>query len=354
MTAVLDAGLISFATELLEQHGAVVESHPDHILSLLPSDLSRSIGLPEEAKLGVADAPLLYGSPLLDRLIRMATHHVPLAYGSIHVPYLKKEGFEQVISNDIQLVGMQAELTGRAETIGSYVVLACHYVALSDERKEGLVHVAVNESTGAVIEGFEDEWRHFQCTYFNETQLPPQFNSSPENAVSQAIKSARAASEVRLSTFVSGMRRRLHRDVKNTREYYEALAKEMEGGLSHPNLTEQQKSDRMSKMTELPREMNAKIEDLKQKYRVTVDVTGRAALRFLVPVVSIMVRIRHGNRRRSWSLVWNPVTRRLDPPTCERCGTTFSKIYPTADKSGIQLLCRICSETKNELAGTPE
>jgi len=46
--------------------------------------------LPEEAPLGADDAPLLYGSPSLDRLIALATGEVPVAYGQIEVPYLKK------------------------------------------------------------------------------------------------------------------------------------------------------------------------------------------------------------------------------------------------------------------------
>ena len=51
-----------------------------------------------------------------------------------------------------------------------------------------------------------------------------------------------------LIEFINSMKRRLRRDVKNTKEYYEALQKEMEAGLSHPNLSESHKQDRLEKI----------------------------------------------------------------------------------------------------------
>lgn len=92
-----DPELLAFAGELIEKRGGLIESHPDRLLALLPPDLARTLELPEEVPLGSDSAPLLYGSPDLDRLIALATREVPVVYGQIEVPYLKKAGFEELV-----------------------------------------------------------------------------------------------------------------------------------------------------------------------------------------------------------------------------------------------------------------
>jgi hypothetical protein len=344
MNRTSDPELLSFAARVVERLGGLVERGSDQLLMLLPEEAARLLELPEEAVFGRDGVPLLYGSPVLDRLIRMANRDVPIVYGRLEVPYLKKGGFDQLISQDLAFTGGQhVRVVSRAETRTTYMVLFCHYVALSDERKEGLTQVAVQEGTGAVIPELEERWSEFQPHFFEPGKVPPHFPVNPERAVSSAMKRARTITEAGLSGYFQSMRRRLHRDMKNTREYYETLKAEMEAGLRHPNLTEGQRRDRMAKIEELPGEMDRKIEDLCQKYKIKVSLRGCAALRFLVTVVQIMVEIRYRGLRRSSSFTWNPITRQLDPLTCECCHETIRTVYPGLANAQIGLFCASCS-----------
>lgn len=343
MSDVADPELLSFAAEVLEVHGGVVDRQPDRVLALLPKDLARMLELPEETPLGEEGTPLIYGSPLLDRLIGLATREIPVAYGHIQVPYLKKAGFEQLIGQDIVFTDGQVRVGTRAEARTTYMVLVCHYMALSDERKEGLIQLGVHEASGAVINDLETLWPQFNPEFFPAGKVPPHFPVHLEQAVSSALRSARAETEGELADFFSSMQRRLHRDVKNTREYYDALRKEMEESLSHPNLTDTQKQERIKKIEELPREMDRKIRDLEQKYQVQVNVSARAALRFLVDIAQIMLELRYRKLHRSVRVIWNPLTRRLDPLVCDRCRRTTYKVHPAAKGSEIELLCPSCS-----------
>jgi hypothetical protein len=342
MTAYQDSALLSFTAEVLERHGGLVERGEDYLLSVLPDGLSAALMLPEESRIGDEHTPLLYGSPLLDRVIGLATTTVPVVYGKIHVPYLKKDGFGQVLEQYPPVLGAKVTLSRRAETLASYMVLVCHYVALSDERKEGLVQVAASEETTAVIPGFEEQRRRFEFSVLQDPGTGTQFAERTENILSRVMKRASAMVEEDLSEFVSGMQRRLERDVRNTQEYYEALALEMEAGLSHPNLTPAQYTEREEKIAGLPAEMNAKVQDLLQKYSVKVSVTGTAALRLLVPVVLVTTQVEYRKQRRPVSFVWNPVTRTLDPRVCEVCGKTISQARPMEHKSGLKLVCPAC------------
>ncbi len=158
------------------------------------------------------------------------------------------------------------------------------------------------------------------------------------------LRKARGLAEEKLIDFIKSMRRRLRRDVKNTREYYEALRKEMEASFSHHNLSEAQRDERIAKIEDLPREMARKIEDLQQKYKIQVRLRGCAALRFLVNVVHIMVEIRFRKQTRTIPLIWNPISRRLDPLVCERCCETTRSVHPREEDSRIRLLCPSCNQ----------
>jgi hypothetical protein len=164
-----------------------------------------------------------------------------------------------------------------------------------------------------------------------------------EQALSCALESARARTETELSDFFSSMRRRLRRDAGNTREYYEALKKEMEDSLGRPHLTDAQRQERMAKIRELPQEMASKIADLENKYQVQVTLTGCAALRFILPVVQIMIGINYRKLQRTTRATWNPITRRLDPLVCERCQGTIRTLSLREKDSQIFLLCASCS-----------
>jgi hypothetical protein len=347
MMVALDPNLVAFAAAVVERRGGTTEAQGDQVFSLLPEELSHALNLPEQVMLGSEEAPMLYGSPVLDRMIQVVTDDVPILYGKIEIGYLKKEGFDQLISQDFHLVGAQIKATARAETLNPYMTLECHYVALSDERKEGLIQVTVNEQNGAVVTGMENLWHLHPVHFVPEGKVPLQFVASPQRAVSQALRSAMTLAKAELAEFVTGMRRRLHRDAKNIREYYEALEKEMQASLAHPNLTEVQQNDRRSKIADLPRETDAKIQDLKKKYRVMVRVVARAAVRLLVPVVQVMTQVRCGKRVRSVSLVWNPLSRHFDPFPCEACGDGTRRIHAVESKSAIELRCPTCADRKH-------
>lgn len=344
-----DPELVSFASAFLEERGALVEPRPEGgVAVLLPSALAKILSLPEEARLGSDDAPLLYGSPLLDRLIGLATEEVPIVYGQIEVPYLKKAGFDKLIGQDIRFADGQVRVGPRAEARTTYMVLVCHYLALSDERKEGLVYVGVHEGTGAIIENLEELWKESRPGFFPPGKIPPHFPVHLEKPFAAAMDAARAKTEALLSDFLSSMERRLRRDTDNTREYYEALSREMEESLSHPNLTEAQRKEREAKIGELPSEMERKVEDIEQKYQVEVSVTARAALRFLVDVAQITLELKYRKFKRLVRVIWNPLTRSLDPLVCDGCGRTTRTVYPVSEGSDIRLLCVSCSTKKKK------
>ena len=339
-----DPELLSFASRLLEQHGAAVEQHPDYLITLLPGDLSRSLGLAEETRIGEDGETLLYGSPLLDRLVTVATRQVPIVYGELNIPYLKQEGFDQLLAQDITFGKGKNRIVDIVAARHPYMILICRYVAMSDERKEGLLELPIHEDSGALISEMSGRWKDFQPKFFAQEYIPPQFPVHVDSSIKAALKSARSMIDKELADFYNSIKRHLHRDVRNTQEYYEALSREMEASLDKPNLSEDQRNDRKAKIQDLPAEMNRKIEDLQHKYQIHVTITGCAALRFLVPIVRLSVEFRFRKLLRELRLNYNPISRSLDPLVCEHCKLTTRTIFPCEKKSELRFYCPDCCE----------
>jgi len=341
---IMDSELVQFAARVIEQHGGVTEVHSaENAAAIVPHELARMLETPEEFTLGGDAAPLLYGSPFLDRLVQFCTKDIPLLYGHVDAPYLKKEGFDRLLGADILFADCQARLGGRAETRLSYLVLTCRYVALSDERKEGVVTVAVRETDGAVIDGFSAGLSALQPQWYPAAAVPHhQFQADMAAATASALRCAQVEAHAGLADFFASMQRRLRRDAQNTREYYAALGKEMQQSLERSGLGDAQRRERQEKLDGLSLEMGRKIQDLSNKYRVQVRLSAAAAMRLLVNVAQVTAEIRYRSLARSLPLTWNPLTRRFDPLVCERCGGTTRSAYPYGEKSGVKFNCFDC------------
>jgi hypothetical protein len=340
---ILDSDLIQLTTQFLEKNGALVDTHSDHIHALLPSDLATILKLPEEVRLGGDDHPLLYGSPILDRLVQLATASIPVTYGAVSISYIKKAGFDAAIAQDLSIVNGKIQLAVRAETRTTYMVITSRYVALSDERKEGLMRLTFHEPSGAIIDGFEDSITNFESTYYRKSNLPPQFSPRIGFSLQAALKSLQHRIALDLEPFIASMRRRLHRDVTNTREYYRSLADEMRVSLAHPNLSDPQRMERQQKIDNLPLEADRKTADLQHKYDTQIQIRACAAERYLVDVAQLIVTILYRKASRTLPVFYNPVTRRIDPLVCESCKITTRRVFLQDGKTNFVLVCPECN-----------
>lgn len=335
--------VLMFAQRFVECFGGVTEREGHALKVLLPPRLAQSLELPEETIFGEGHVPLSLGSPVLDRMVHAATASPPVVFGQITTEYLKKEGFAQILARDFSFPNSRVSLGQTANTRTTYLVLYAHYTALSDERKEGQVQVAVQEKTGAVVEGFADNWVWFQCAFFGPDNVPEHFSKDIERAVQAGLVRAKTLALQDLNDFIESMHRRLRRDVRHTREYYRALEKEMSAGLKHPTLGEAQKAERLAKIHALPEEAARKIEDLQRKYEIRLTVRPSGAIRLLVGVVQVMVTVQHRQWQRTVSLFWNPVTRALDPMVCEGCGASMRTTYGRVEGGRLALCCQDCA-----------
>ena len=145
-----------------------------------------------------------------------------------------------------------------------------------------------------------------------------------------------------LEPIYQSMQRRLKRDTRNSREYYQALSREMEESMDRRQLSPEQQADRRAKIQELPREAEQKIADLQEQYKIEVTINLAAAQRLLVDVVSLQVRVSYRKLTRDVHLTWNPLTRALEPPACEQCGSGMHIVHPVPNRNSFRMICGAC------------
>lgn len=117
----------------------------------------------------------------------------------------------------------------------------------------------------------------------------------------------------------------------------------MQNSLQAAQLSPSQREERERKIRMLPEEMERKIADLKTKYSTRINVRPCAIERYQVPVAQLLLDIHHGKRKRALSVHYNPITRRIDPLTCESCRQTARKLFLKAGKTDLKLVCVKCA-----------
>jgi hypothetical protein len=343
---------IVFAQRFLVKHGAVIEADQEGFEALLPHELSKRLGLPEYVSIkeglrteGEEQYGITYGSPLLEKMVELACDPLPLASCRLSFHYLKSQGFDRLIQDQLSFRKSLCRVTSTALVKTDYLVLACRYAARSDEQKEGLISLFFNFETGALIPRASN-------LSFNAVMEPaplpePMRAAARWERILRGI--ARESKEIiseEIREFRDSMNRRLKRDVNNLEEYYENLRKEMQLSLGRAGLSERLVQDRKEKIALIPEELAKKKEDLLKKYSIRVKITPCAGLFMRMPAVKILCEVHMGRERKPMSMIYSPLTKALDPFVCDGCGRSITSIsfcpHHHALCSRCQEKCPVC------------
>ncbi len=209
----------------------------------------------------------------------------------------------------------------------AYLALTFAYLAQSDEQTEGLVHVALNLDTQADVSGIEDFWPGLETVPAAAGTPFPWDPARAEGILAWAERRARQAVAAVMADFEGRMNRRFARDAASLEEYYAALGQEMRASLERPGLSEALKAERREKIALLPAEQARKREDLFKKYSIRAALRLCAGMLIHAPAVKLMIRLQVGKVPHRLSLVYNPITRTLDPLVCPICRESTYRLH---------------------------
>jgi hypothetical protein len=338
-----------FALRFFESRGALIEKQENGYEVLIPTETASLLNIEEHLHISAdsdkaAESQAIvfnYGSELLDGIINAACSPPPFVLCRLEFDYLKKQGFDRAISERFYFANAVGRVEKTAETQTDYFLLTCRYLAQSDEQKMGLLPLMVNFESGAFVPDMHEQLVYAQKTYLIQTKEDLRSTERFGQLMNRIKKESEKVLEQELAPFLASMTRRLRRDVANLEEYYASLKKEMEQGLERAGISEQLRKERMEKIALLPDEAIRKKHDLRKKYSVQISLEPAAGMLIRTPVVKIFYICSIGKKKKRITLMYNPVTKSIDPLRCEKCDASTVKV---AFSPSLELICLDCEK----------
>jgi hypothetical protein len=329
--------LREFVVDLLEREGAAVEPiEPEGLEVLAPEPLRKAFGWPEFARLGFGATmppgamPIGLEGDWLDRFGSLLGERGrfaerQLALGNVSAP----SDPERLLERALDLPNGIWRLCDTRQTWTRCLLLAFRYTAISDEKREGLVWLCLNEGTGAVLGG--DILMRLRTLLASETEW---HQPEPESrrVAGAAWDAARLAVKVKpivdqqvrneMASFLVSMRRRLDRDRRRIHEYHDDLRRAAQLKLAALSSATGEKAENDRKretmrIAAIEREYAAKLDDLRHNYALRVTVDWIQGLTLFAPVTRYDVRIKRRKGERVISIDWHPALRMMEPPSCD-------------------------------------
>ncbi len=337
--------LLGFAARFLESRGAVLESRNGGLEAVLPKELSEFLEVPEYFRITsgfgeeAQDAYAIhYGAKLVDKMIEAACAETPLLACDFKFDHMKSDGFDRLIKERFHFHEQSIQFQSFANVKTNYLILACRYSAQSDEQKEGMIHLAFNYETGALIPNMAEMLAPAEKIYRTEAKILR--DEIPFHKIMKQIRERSPDIIMQeILPFKESMARRFKRDAAHLEEYYRALEEEMRSNLDRQGLSDELITDRKEKIDLLPVELERKKDDLLKKYSISIRIAPSAILFITTPAVKILYNMKVRGRAKTVSFIYNPITKAVDPLVCQGCGASTTDIYCCRD---LYILCGEC------------
>jgi hypothetical protein len=319
--------LRDFVAEVMEREGAVVERiEPDALEYMAPGSLQQSLGIGEFGRIGfrgelIAGAERAgFESDWLERLERVMGDRGRVARRVLDPGVPSTSSPERVLEHGLTLHNGVYRLNRVSASWTRYLLLAFHYTALSDEKRDGIVWLAFNLSNASALDEMVESLLRFAKGKGAEDRsrsgaglsLPPMWDRVQINRVVERGLPARIRRN--LSGFLNNMQKRLERDLLRLYDYYNDMQQE---SLLKIRKQVGETAREQLRVEAISREYPFKVTDLKQKYAMRIDVEWIQTLELILPVQRFELTIKRRKGERRFHLDWNTAARKLEPPPCE-------------------------------------
>jgi hypothetical protein len=330
--------LRDFVAELLERRGAVVDRDASGLLQVMAPDALRTAwNWPELAQLGfdgvAPPGAIAIGleDDWIERLGALLGEDGRLAARLLPAPEGRTPAAEDLLGRTLDLGNAVWRPAGGDPGWTWILLLAFRIAAMSDEKRESLVWLAINCGTSAVLDAQGVAALRGALAQQQAWQVPAPDQAAAAGPVwtGDAIAArlrrplARRVDED-LAPFVAAMRRRLARDAARIHAYHDDLlrtsrsrldALRRAGGARAPDARSTAAIAREERRAEaIQRDYVAKLADLRNNYALAVDVSWVQGVAIATPVHRLRATIRRRKGERTLAIDWLPALRRVEPP----------------------------------------
>ncbi len=353
-------------SDILNHNGAIVgQSDNGYLEIIVPREVSEILSIPEYARLRFSynetcDEAIYasYDSDFFSSVAKLlrGSGRFSIARFETSIPNMEK--LSKVISEKITLNNAIFRLDKTEFKDISYLLLYFKYVALSDEKHEGILPVLINQTNlctlslkndiNELMERLKEIDSDQQSPHpTNNPLLPPLrkggvkgFEKGEQGGITVLQAAYSAATHIvqeRLKDFVKSLERRLNRDIKRVYEYYETLKNETK-------TTIERKGDGieklLNKLDAIEAEWKWKVQDLIAKYALSIHVEPVAVINIETQAPVFWINIKRRLVTRQFPFTYNPIVRQFDALPCEACFSPEEGYYICDDK--LHIVCGKC------------
>jgi hypothetical protein len=334
--------------DILSLEGALLEKSGDGGLEFVaPLRLARQLALPEHGKLVFAQQPsgpgtfyAGYDSEFFQAMADLFAAK-PRAAMATHPGFsVSGERLSAAIHHRIVFANGTFRLKATEPRPANYVLGFFKYTALSDEKREGLFALLANGLSGSVVNPGGNLPRILEELAEADPRFPP---PAPEieSSLRTACAAAPACAAAELAPYIQSADRRLNRDGKRVCEYYAALKREAERAAERKALAGEISREKIQeKLQAIEAERKWKMLDLVSKYSLSIRLDPFAAVGIATSASLAWIEIRRRLSSRTFPVVFNPLTRSLDPLPCESCRHPRGGYFLCDEK--LHIVCAVC------------
>jgi hypothetical protein len=279
-----------------------------------------------------------YQSELLDRLFALMQNKGVFAEIKISDQHVK-HGIAAAAESRFTALNGLCKAVAAVEMRLNYACVNFKYTAVSDEKKEGLARVVINEHTLSTVSQLTAQ---LGLTTYVEGQGYVGLEAQPFKTVyGAACRQAKRIIRAELADFQHSLYRRLQRDTARLNEYYESLIHEIQRKIVRRQLQGKEREDQEGRIRATELERGRKVADVHAKYAVKVETQPLSLLRINLPVVLVTAELRCRKLMREISFVWNPLLKDFEAAPCESCDAGLYAMQLCEEK--LHLLCEACA-----------
>jgi len=340
---------------ILTLEGALLERTDDDCLEfVVPPSLSETLGIPEHGKLSFAYHPFdesvisaSYESEFfrsVDRLFSGRGKMAKAVYSS-QLPNIGK--VSKWVSEKIALSNASFRLQKVDNQRIAYALIFFKYVALSDEKREGIFSLLINE------QNLSTSPLNANVTAFWEDLKEPKEILARSEGISKSLQAGFSAASLivkeEFEPFIKSLERRLNRDIIRVFEYYETLKGEIHkafekkffSGRDSPEAqSEEERKVLSGKLDAVEGEKRWKIQDLVSKYALNIRIEPVCIIDIETESLVFWLEIKRRLSSRTFPLSYNPLLKKVDSLPCEGCFHPRGTYYLCDEK--LHILCATC------------
>jgi hypothetical protein len=340
---------------ILTLEGALLERTDDDYLEfVVPPSLSETLGIPEHGKLSFAYHPFdesvisaSYESEFfrsVDRLFSGRGKMAKAVYSS-QLPNIGK--VSKWVSEKIALSNASFRLQKVDNQRIAYALIFFKYVALSDEKREGIFSLLINE------QNLSTSPLNANVTAFWEDLKEPKEILASSEGISKSLQAGFSAASLivkeEFEPFIKSLERRLNRDIIRVFEYYETLKGEIHkafekkffSGRDSPEAqSEEERKVLSGKLDAVEGEKRWKIQDLVSKYALNIRIEPVCIIDIETESLVFWLEIKRRLSSRAFPLTYNPLLKKVDSLPCEGCFHPRGMYYICDER--LHILCAAC------------